>query len=442
MVRRVPLYSFCALLIAGLFLTRWYGRFSASERSLPGATGVFTDYRGEQPGKTHKITVADLPAPYASEAVDNGPSEMRRPADAWPQAPPGFKVDLYATNLDTPRLIRTAPNGDAFVAQSQLGKIEVFRGITTDGRPEQTSVFAIGLDLPFGIAFYPPGPNPEWVYVGNTDSVVRFPYHNGDLKANGAPQVVVPDLPGGGHLRGGGHWTRDISFSRDGKKMFVSVGSLENVDDTDNNPAEHDRADILEFNPDGSGRRVYAAGIRNAVGIAVNPTTGQLWCSVNERDDLGNDLVPDYITHVEEGGFYGWPWYYMGGHPDPRLKGKHAELRNKVITPDVMIEPHNASLEMTFYTGSQFPREYDGDAFAAEHGSWNRKQRTGYEVIRVPLHQAGKASGEYEDFLTGFVTPEGKVWGRQVGVTVAKDGSLLVTDDGSGSIWRVSYRGE
>jgi glucose/arabinose dehydrogenase len=399
---------------------------------------VFADYRQEHPGVVHKITLADLPPP-SNSSVDAGSNVVPRPANAWPQAPPGFKVQLYATGLDNPRLIRTAPNGDVFLAESRSGQVKIFRGITKDGKAEQAEIFAAGFNRPFGINFYPPGPDPQWVYVANTDSVVRFPYHNGDLKARGAKQVVVPDLPGGGFLRGGGHWTRDLAFSPDGKKMFVSVGSRSNVDDTDNNPAERDRADILEFNPDGSGRRVYASGIRNAVGIATDPQTGQLWGSVNERDELGDNLVPDYITHIQEGGFYGWPWYYMGGHQDPRLPDKHPDLRKKVITPDVLVQAHNASLEMTFYTGKQFPQEYGGDIFASEHGSWNRTVRTGFEVVRVPLHHEGRATGEYEDFLTGFVTPEGEAWGRPVGIAVAKDGSLLVSDDGSRSIWRVSY---
>ena len=410
---------------------------TGTERLLRGQS-TFTDYRGQKPGTIHKITPQDLPQPYASVSADNGPSLVPRPPDAWPQAPAGFKVEQYATGLDNPRLIRTAPNGDLFVAESRPGRIKVFRGISKDGKAEKVEVFASGLRQPFGIAFYPPGPNPKYVYVANTDSVVRFPYENGDLKAREAEQVVVPNLPAGGRLRGGGHWTRDIAFSLDGKKMYVSVGSFSNVDDVDNNPREYHRANILEANPDGTGLRVYAWGLRNAVGIAVNPQTGELWASVNERDELGDNLPPDYITHVQENGFYGWPWYYIGGNQDPRHKGKHPELKDKVIVPDVLIQPHNASLEMTFYEGHQFPAEYQGDIFAAEHGSWNRSVRTGYEVIRVPLKK-GRATGEYEDFLTGFATADGQVWGRPVGVAVAKDGSLMLTDDGSNSIWRVSY---
>ncbi len=402
---------------------------------------VFSDYRQQKPGVIHKITAADLPKPYATEGVDNGPHMVSRPANAWPQTLPGFKVELYASGLQHPRLARTAPNGDLFVAASEPGKIFVFRGIGADGKAGSTSEFASGLQQPFGIVFYPPGPDPKYIYVANTDSVVRFPYTKGDLKATAKPEVIVPDIPGGGRLRGGGHWTRDIAFSRDGKKMFVSVGSHSNVDDPDTTPAEFHRADILEFNPDGSGLRIYASGIRNPVGIAVHPQTGELWCSVNERDMLGDNLVPDYITHVQEGGFYGWPWYYTGGNQDPRHQGKHPELKSKVIVPDVLLQPHNASLEMTFYDGKQFPNAYQGSIFAAEHGSWNKAVRTGYEVVRVPL-KSGHAAGEYEDFLTGFVTPEGNVWGRPVGVAIASDGSLMVTDDGSNSIWRVSYIGK
>jgi glucose/arabinose dehydrogenase len=219
--------------------------------------------------------------------------------------------------------------------------------------------------------------------------------------------------------------------------MFVSVGSHSNVSD---DSAEDHRADILEFNPDGSSERIYAAGIRNAVGIAIHPATGELWASVNERDDLGDDLVPDYITRVTEGGFYGWPWYYIGPNQDPRHAGKHPELRDKVLVPDILLQSHSASLQLAFYTGTQFPAEYRGDGFAAEHGSWNRSKRTGYKIIRVPLRD-GKPTGEYEDFVTGFVTDDGKVWGRPVGVTVAADGSLVFTDDASDSVWRVSYTG-
>ena len=408
---------------------------TVSKASSPFAP--FTDYRYEKPGTVRKITVSDLPAPYATKSSGNGPRLVARPANAWPQAPAGFKVEQYAVGLDGPCLIRTAPNGDSFVAETARGDIKVLRGISSAGKAEQVEVFTQGLNQPYGIAFYPPGPDPQWVYVGNTDSVVRIPYQNGDMKARG-PVAHIAGLPSGE-----GHWTRDIQFSLDGKRMFVAVGSGSDVDDPDDHPQEKDRGDILVFNPDGSGKKIFAYGIRNAGGgLAIQPETGELWCSVNERDDLGDNLVPDYITHVREGGFYGWPWWYIGGHQDPRHADKHPELKDKVITPDVLLQPHNASLQPVFYEGKQFPAEYRGDIFAAEHGSWNKSVRAGYEVIRVPLHQTGHASGEYEDFLTGFVVDDTHVWGRPVGVAVALDGSLLVSDDWSNTVWRMSYTGK
>lgn len=425
--------GFCVA--AGAWMVQAAGQ-KIDTKSLVTGQAAFVDYRTMKPGTFRKITVADLPKPYDTQSAGNFPRVVPRPADAWPQAPAGFKVDLYASGLKGPRQIRMAPNGDFFVAESTGNQLSVLRGRDKDGKPEQASVFATGLNRPFGIAFYPPGPNPQWVYVGNTNSVVRFPYKVGDVKATGAAETIIAELPAGG-----GHWTRDVVFSPDGKRMWVAVGSASNVDDPDTHPREFHRANILEFAPDGKFVKIYASGIRNPVGLGVNPTTGELWCSTNERDALGDNLVPDYVTHVREDGFYGWPWYYMGDHQDPRLEGKHPELLGKVIVPDVLLSPHNASLGLTFYDGTQFPAEYKGDLFAAEHGSWNRSNRTGYEVVRVPLVN-GRASGEFQDFVTGFVTADGSAWGRPVAVVVAKDGSLLVTDDGSQSIWRVSYAGK
>ena len=445
---------------------------------------AFADWNQQQPGIRRKITVADLPEPNPAEAVDNTPHVIPRPANAWPLAPAGFKVTLYAGGdtapmqradnkkkmapsggtFTMPRLIRTAPNGDLFLADSGAGTIIILRGVAPDGKAAQIEKFATGLDHPFGIAFYP-AENPKYVYVGNATTIQRIPYHSGDLHATAAPETVVPDIPGYAQLTGGGHWTRDVVFSKDGQHMLVSVGSGSNVDDADTHPKEFHRADVLEFTPDGKFVEVYASGIRNCVGEAINPTTGQLWCSTNERDNLGNHLVPDYVTHIQEGGFYGWPWYYMGGHRDPRLPDPCANgtgpnlqaaaltadqaknctrlnIASKVITPDVLVQPHMASLQMTFYpSAGQFPADYRGDGFAAEHGSWNRANRAGYEVIRIPMH-SGRADGSYEDFLTGFVTSDGQVWGRPVGVTIAKDGSMFVTDDGTRSVWHVTYTGK
>ncbi|HSU18291.1 MAG TPA: PQQ-dependent sugar dehydrogenase [Acidobacteriaceae bacterium] len=462
----------------------------AQQQQQPLLTGqaAFTDYAHQAPGVRHKITVGDLPLPDEAEAVDNGPHVVPKPADAWPTAPPGFKVTLYAGGDSTPmqrseskrqthaategtfvqpRLIRFAPNGDLFLADSQAGTIFVLRGLGSDGKAQTVEKFATGLDHPFGIAFYPLGPNPQWVYVGNATTIARFPYHSGDLHATSGPQTIVPDIPGYAQLRGGGHWTRDVVFTADGKHMLVSVGSGSNVDDADTHPREFHRADVLEYTPDGKFEQVYAHGIRNCVGEAINPQTHELWCSVNERDDLGNHLVPDYVTSVPEHSFFGWPWYYMGGHRDPRREDpcangtgpnmqlpkplteseakncKRVDLSKQVRTPDVLVQPHTASLEMTFYPDHKlsFPAEYDGGAFAAEHGSWNRKNRAGYNVIFIPMKN-GHATGEYDDFLDNFVTRDGQVWGRPVGVAVAKDGSLFVTDDGSRSVWHVTYTGK
>jgi glucose/arabinose dehydrogenase len=393
------------------------------------------DWNNERPGNRYLIKPADLPQPYATESSTNRSTVVDRPADAWPKAPDGFKVDLMATGLDNPRQIVTAPNGDLFLAESEPGRIRVLRGVTPDGKAQTSQVFASDLTMPYGIAFYPPGPNPQYIYVGNTNSVVRFPYRNGDLKARG-PAEMIASLPGGGRY-GGGHWTRNLAFSNDGKKLFVAVGSHANVAD---DKAEMNRADILEFNPDGSGQRIYAYGIRNASGLTVNRGTGQVWVSVNERDALGNNLPPDYITHVQEGGFYGWPWFYLGPNQDPRFAGKRADLKEKVIVPDVLLQSHSAPLSLVFYEGKQFPPEYRGDIFATSHGSWNRAPRTGYKIIRVSMRNQA-AAGEYQDFVTGFVVNDADVWGRPVGITVASDGSLVFTDDASNSVWRVSYVG-
>jgi glucose/arabinose dehydrogenase len=448
---------------------------------------AFADWSQEKPGTRRKISLGDLPKPAPSESVRNQPHIVGRPQNAWPVAPPGFKVTLYAGGdngpspspdqqhsqqhgtqppdkgtFRQPRLIRAAPNDDLFISDSGGGIIFVLRGLGPNGKAAQIERFASGLDHPFGIAFYP-ADNPRFVYVANTTSVVRFPYQAGDLHASAAAETVVPTLPGYAQLAGGGHWTRDVVFTKDGQHMLISVGSGSNIDNPDDHSKEFHRANVLEFTPDGKFEKVYASGIRNCVGEAINPVTGELWCSTNERDELGNHLVPDYITSVPDGGFFGWPWYYMGGHQDPRLpqpcangtganpqagatspdgkKCEHVDLHEKVLTPDVLLQPHMASLELTFYPAEgNFPADYKGDGFAAEHGSWNREKRTGYEVIRVPMHE-GKAEGSYEDFLTGFVVDDTSVWGRPVGVTVGKDGSLFVTDDGSRSIWHVTYEG-
>ena len=417
-------------------------------------SAAYGDWRTDAPGVWRKITANDLPPPDQHLSVGL-PAVVARPAGAELKTLPGFTVTPFA-KLDAPRLVRVAPNGDIFVAESDPGRIRVLRAADGADKPTADQTFAEGLNHPFGIAFYPPGPNPEWVYVANTNSLVRFPYRNGDLKARGPAEPVVATLP-----HGAGHWTRDVTFTPDGKTMFVSVGSASNVAEEipKKTPAEaltwqtghalgaawdkeENRADVLAFTPDGKGQHVFAAGIRNCVTVAINPITGALWCATNERDVLGDNLPPDYVTQVKAGGFYGWPWYYIGDHEDPRRAGERPDLSGKITVPDVLIQPHSAPLQMTFYEAhggqASFPAEYHGDAFVALHGSWNRGKRTGYKVVRVKLEN-GRPTGEYEDFLTGFVIDDKGVWGRPVGVAVAHDGALLVTDDGSGALWRVAY---
>jgi len=443
------------ILTAAFALTLSASLVGAAQGQVLTGAAATGDWRTDAPGVTRRLTIADLPAPLATPPTASPPSVAPRPAGAFPKAPTGFSVTAFAA-LDHPRQIRVAPNGDIFVAETDAGQIRVLRAKDGAAKASQIETFASGLDQPFGIAFYPLGGRPEWVYVANTNSVVRFPYQPGDLKARGTPEVVVPKLV----QSRGGHSTRDIAFSSDGRTMLVSVGSGSNVatDMPAKSPAETaafaasnalgaawgretDRADILSFRPDGSGRGTFATGLRNCVTVAIEPTKAAPWCVVNERDSLGDNLPPDYATHVRQGAFYGWPWYYLGSHPDPRLAGQRPDLANKVTAPDVLLQAHSAPLGLAFYTARSgpalFPSQYDGDAFVALHGSWNRSRRTGYKLVRLRLRN-GVATGDYEDFLTGFVIDDRHVWGRPVGVAVARDGALLVTDDASGVVWRVA----
>ena len=419
------------------------------------------DWQHATPGASHHITVADLPPPFSTASAGNGPQVVGQPAGATLSVPPGFTVRLFADGLSGPRLLRVAPNGDIFIAETGANRIRVLRANDGAEAPSENQIFVSGLDRPFGIAFYPPGNDPNWIYVANNNSVVRIPYFKGDLKAAGPATVIVPHLTDST----GGHSTRDVAFSRDGKRMFISVGSGSNVAEgmSKKTPAETqlwekehglgaawdgetDRADILVTDPQGlQPLRTFATGIRNGVGLSVNGETGDLWVSTNERDGLGDDLVPDYITRVTEGGYYGWPWYYLGNHEDPRHAGERPDLAGRAIVPDVLFQAHSASLENVFYTATNgvaaFPADYNGDAFVALHGSWNRSSRTGYKVVRVRVNH-GVPTGEYDDFLTGFVVDNRSVWGRPVGVAVAHDGALLVTEDGNGTLWRVSPHGQ
>lgn len=373
-----------------------------------------------------------------------------------PAVPKGFKVGIYADNLGKSRLPLRAPNGDIFLSEAAKGQITLLRSSGGD-KADTTTVFATGLSRPYGMALWPAGANPKYLYVANVNSIVRFPYSVGDVKAKGEPEVIVDKISD----TSGGHVTRTLAFSKDGKTLFLSVGSATNfaakIGATPPQPLaqweakygvgaawgeETERAAVLAFDVDGRNRRPYANGLRNCVGMLVHPATGDLFCSVNERDELGDNLVPDYLTRVKKDGFYGWPWYYIGANEDPRLKGIRPDLKNKVLVPDTLIQSHSAPLGMVVYQAPKgaknaFPKEYEGDIFVALHGSWNRATRTGYKVVRVMMKQ-GMPTGQYQDFMTGMVLSDRDVWGRPAAVEVALDGALLVVDDGGGVVWRIT----
>ncbi|HXY00046.1 MAG TPA: sorbosone dehydrogenase family protein [Candidatus Limnocylindrales bacterium] len=366
-----------------------------------------------------------LPPPFATKSAGNGPERVKPPEGFLPTVPAGFHINIFAIGFKVPRFLATAPNGDIFVADTGAGEIDVLRDPQRTGGAQQREVFADKLNRPFGIAF-----REDYVYVGNTNEVVRFRYDKQTSKRTSEAEHIL-DLP-----PGGGHFTRTIAFSLDGTKLYVSVGSSSNLDFE----KDQRRAAVLVSDPDGKNSRVYASGLRNAVGLGIEPVTGAVWVSVNERDELGDDLPPDYFTSIKDGGFYGWPYSYIGSNVDPRVSPQKPELVAQAIIPDVLLGPHVAPLQFAFYTGKQFPEQYRGGAFIAEHGSWNRAVRNGYQVAFVGFKN-GKAAADPVPFLTGLVPdPNGpNVNGRPVGVTVAADGSLLVSDDGAGVIYRVSY---
>ena len=391
------------------------------------------DWIQDQPGREHRIDLSELPAPFASQLASNQAKVVSKPGNAHLEVPPGFTVREAATGLDGPRTMRLAPNGDLFVAETEAGRIVVLHA-SGEGRFSGPSTFATGLVNPFGMQFYPRN-HPQWLYVAETNRVVRYPYHEGDSSASGAPEVIVSELA---PEAGSGHVTRDLVFTPDERRMFVSVGSRSNVAEQipKKNAAdanewqshhalgaawgdETNRADILDFEvgPGGSvngAGRVYATGLRNCAGLTIEPDTRALWCTTNERDMLGDNLVPDYSTRVREGGFYGWPWYYMGDHEDPPLKGERPDLAGKVTSPDVPYQSHSAPLNLIFYTANQgasaFPEQYEAMVLRCCMARGTAAFRTGYKVVRVRMKN-GVPTGEYDDFLVGFIVDDSRCLG-------------------------------
>jgi glucose/arabinose dehydrogenase len=379
--------------------------------SVPGLRAQMTN--GQKP---------DLPPPFASKSATNPAQEGKPPQGFLPTVPEGFKINIFASDFKGPRWMVLAPNGDVFLADTAGGKVVVLRDPQHTGSAQQ-EVFVSGLREPYGIVFHD-----DYMYVGDTDALLRFKYDPKTSQRQGEAEHLM-DLPTGGHS------TRSLSMAPDGKHLLVGIGSKSNID------VESDtrRAAITICDFDGKNARLYATGIRNPTGIGLEPTTGVLWTSVNERDGMGNDLPPDYFTSVKDGGFYGWPYSYIGNNVDPRVKPQKPELTAKAIVPDVLLGAHRAPLQFAFYDGNQFPASYHGGAFIAEHGSWNRSPRAGYQVAFVAFKD-GKPSGEPTPFLTGLVPNPNKseVYGRPVGVAVTTDGSLLVSDDMAGTVYRIS----
>jgi glucose/arabinose dehydrogenase len=438
------------LLAAAYAATTMLGAAWAAETVKKGPE-AFGGWQQDKPGVRRLIKPEDLPQPGATSSAANSAQPIPMPEGAHVKLPPGFSATMIASGIENPRALRIAPNGDLFVANSKADQILVFR--LEGGKVERKETFASGLRQPYGMAFHPPGKNPKWLYVANSNGVVRFPYSNDTMQSGGEAEEIIRDIPSAHH------WTRDIAFSPDGKTLYLSVGSGSNVA-LDMSPVpwtdggleawkknkalgaawdtEERRADILAFTPQGEHEKTFATGLRNCSGMTMEPGTGRLWCVVNERDELGDDTPFEFATEVKEGTFYGWPWFYIGDNEDPRHAGARPDLKDKVTVPDVMLQAHSAPLGIAFYDGTAFPDDYRGDAFVTMHGSWNRGTRTGYKVVRL-IFDNGKPTGEYEDFMTGFVLGEDKVWGRPVGVAIAHDGSLIVSEDGNGTLWRVTY---
>ena len=437
------------------------------------AANAVADWKKDAPGRVHRIDINKLPAPFATASARNLPRVVSKPEGAKLAVPPGFHVEVFLEGLTGPRTMLVAPNGDVILAETKAGKLKVLRP-TADGKTATVTVFASGLQQPYGLAFYPSAGNPRWLYVAEVNRVVRYAFTEGMTAAKQVPEVIIPQLS----PVAGGHVIRDIVFSPDGKKLYVAVGSLSNIAekmakktvdearswqakealgaawDNEENRAQVRVFDVRDGTPvdsvavatagtiaDTRGR-AYATGLRNCTGMTLQPGSGEVWCTVNERDALGDNLVPDYATRVEEGAYYGWPWYYLGNREDPRLAGERPDLAGKMTNPEVPFTSHSAAMSIKFYNAtagsSLLPAKYHGLPFVVLHGSWNRAFRTGHKIVRVLLDGNNVPTGEYEDFMVGFITEDGNSWGRPNAIVVAQDGSLLLGDDGTNVVYRIS----
>jgi len=451
-MKHLPLAALAATLLVST-------SFAQDTSKVLAGKDAFGGWKDDAPGAVRKITASDLEPPMASPSASNTAQPVPMPDGAQPKVADGYKIELVAKGIANPRAIRFAPNGDLFVSDSDEGTVLVYRFEAGKAEPVKQDTFVDGLNQPYGIAFYPTD-KPQWVYVAESDGLKRYPYKDGDMQA---PKGQGPDrgetiLDG---IPSEHHWTRDVVFSADGKTMYFSVGSGSNVGDgtMEKTPEggldkwikdhplgvswgmEERRADVLAFDPDGKNERYFATGLRNCAGMTLQPQTGKLWCVVNERDELGDNVPFEYATSVKDGGFYGWPWFYNGSNPDPRWKETpRDDIKDKVTVGDVLFQAHSAPLNIAFDPSDVWGAEFKGDAFVAMHGSWNRNTRTGYKIVRLDFDESGKPTGTYEDFVTGMVLNDNDVWGRPVGVAFDKDGNLFFSEDGSGTIWKVSKK--
>jgi glucose/arabinose dehydrogenase len=440
-MRHLPLLAVAAALLATSALAQDAGKVLTGKDAFGG-------WQDDAPGVTRKLTVDDLEPPMATPSASNTAQPVPMPEGALPKVPDGYRVELVAQGIDNPRAIRFAPNGDLFIGNSADGQVLVLPG----GKAGEPQVFIDGLNEPYGVAFYP-ADKPQWIYIAESDGLKRYPYTDGDRKVGGRGEAVITGIDPNHH------WTRDVVFSPDGKTLYYSVGSGSNVGDgtmhrtpeggleqwISGHPlgvawdGEERRAAVLATDPDGKNERYFATGLRNCAGMAMQPATGKPWCVVNERDALGDNVPFEYATSLGDGAFYGWPWFYNGDHPDPRWsETPRDDLKGKVTVGDVLFQAHSAPLNIAFETGDGLGPDAKGDAFVAMHGSWNRDTRTGYKVVQLDVGADGKATGTYTDFVTGFVLDDNDVWGRPVGVAFDKAGDLYVSEDGSGTIWKVS----